>query len=98
MNETHPSGGGGDWRERAACLSEDPELFFPIGKTGPAVLQLEEAKLVCQRCDVREQCLKWALENDVRFGVWGGLSEDDRSALKSRKAARERMGNAAVKG
>jgi len=42
-----------DWRHKAACLDEDPELFFPIGNTGPALLQIEEAKQVCRRCDVR---------------------------------------------
>ena len=46
-----------DWRHRSACLDEDPELFFPIGNTGPAILQIEEAKQVCRRCEVREQCL-----------------------------------------
>ena len=40
-----------DWRHRAACLDEDPELFFPIGNTGPALLQIEEAKQVCRRCE-----------------------------------------------
>ena len=43
-----------DWRHRAACLTEDPELFFPIGNTGPALMQIAEAKKVCRRCDVRE--------------------------------------------
>ena len=42
-----------DWRNRSACLDEDPELFFPIGNTGPAILQIEEAKQVCRRCEVR---------------------------------------------
>ena len=51
-----------DWRHRSECLEEDPELFFPIGNTGPAILQIEEAKQVCRRCEVREQCLAWALE------------------------------------
>ena len=41
-----------DWRHRAACLTEDPELFFPIGNTGPALLQIDDAKAVCRRCDV----------------------------------------------
>jgi WhiB family transcriptional regulator, redox-sensing transcriptional regulator len=75
-----------DWRNRAACLDEDPELFFPIGNTGPAILQIEEAKAVCRRCDVREQCLAWALEAGQDHGVWGGLSEDERRALKRRNA------------
>src|SRR5215213_5814870 len=79
-----------DWRNRAACLDEDPELFFPIGNTGPALLQIEEAKQVCRRCDVRDACLQWALEAGQDDGVWGGLSEDERRALK-RRAARARI-------
>ena len=75
-----------DWRHRSACLEEDPELFFPIGNTGPAILQIEEAKAVCRRCDVREQCLAWALEAGQDHGVWGGMSEDERRALKRRNA------------
>lgn len=59
-----------DWRHRAACLTEDPELFFPIGNTGPALLQIEEAKAVCRRCDVVDTCLKWALESGQDAGVW----------------------------
>jgi WhiB family redox-sensing transcriptional regulator len=53
-----------DWRHEAACLEEDPELFFPIGNTGPAILQIEEAKAVCRRCEVVETCLRWALDTD----------------------------------
>jgi WhiB family transcriptional regulator, redox-sensing transcriptional regulator len=79
-----------DWRHKAACLEEDPELFFPIGNTGPALLQIEEAKQVCRRCVVRDACLQWALEAGQDHGVWGGLSEDERRALK-RRAARARI-------
>ena len=75
-----------DLRHKAACLTEDPELFFPIGNTGPALLQIEEAKRVCRRCEVREQCLNWALDNGQDHGVWGGMSEDERRALKRRQA------------
>ncbi len=75
-----------DWRHLSACLDEDPELFFPIGNTGPAILQIEEAKAVCRRCEVREQCLAWALEAGQDHGVWGGMSEDERRALKRRNA------------
>src|SRR6478609_3328128 len=81
-----------DWRDRAACLDEDPELFFPIGNTGPAILQIEEAKAVCRRCEVIETCLKWALESGQDAGVWGGLSEDERRALKRRNARARRAG------
>jgi len=73
-----------DWRHHAACQDEDPELFFPIGNTGPALVQIEEAKLVCQRCPVLEPCLQWALESGQDAGVWGGLSEDERRDLKRR--------------
>jgi WhiB family redox-sensing transcriptional regulator len=75
-----------DWRHHAACRDEDPELFFPIGNTGPALLQIDEAKRVCQRCAVMEPCLLWALESGQDSGVWGGLSEDERRALKRRSA------------
>jgi len=82
-----------DWRHRAACRDEDPELFFPIGTTGPAFDQTEQAKNVCRRCDVTESCLSWAMESGQDSGVWGGLSEDERRALKRRNArARARAG------
>ncbi len=73
-----------DWRHHAACRDVDPELFFPIGNTGPALLQIDEAKQVCQRCAVLDSCLQWALESGQDAGVWGGLSEDERRALKRR--------------
>lgn len=79
-----------DWRHNAVCREEDPELFFPIGNTGPALLQIEEAKAVCRRCPVMNQCLRWALESGQAEGVWGGLSEDERRAMK-RRAARRRL-------
>src|SRR5262249_59321918 len=88
------AGGDGemDWRHRALCRDEDPELFFPIGNTGPALLQVEEAKAVCRRCPVTQECLSWALESGQDAGVWGGMSEDERRALKRRRArARARM-------
>jgi len=78
-----------DWRDKAACLTADPELFFPVGNTGPAVDQIDKAKSVCARCTVTEICLQYALETGQDSGVWGGLSEDERRALK-RRAARAR--------
>ena len=77
------------WRDKAACLEKDPALFFPVGNTGPALLQIEEAKNVCRTCPVIEQCLSWAMETGQDAGVWGGLSEDERRAMK-RRAARAR--------
>lgn len=89
---TCPRGNGPDWRHRAACLDEDPELFFPVGNTGPALLQIDEAKAVCHRCDVLDTCRRWALDTGQGAGVWGGLSEDERRALKRRNARARRAG------
>lgn len=75
--------GGGDdegilgWQERALCAQTDPESFFPE-KGGST----REAKAVCQSCEVRSECLDYALANDERFGIWGGLSERERRKLK----------------
>lgn len=75
--------GGADWRAWAVCREEDPELFFPTGNTGAALAQTEDAKWICnQCCPVREECLQWALETGQDAGVWGGLSTDERRALK----------------
>lgn len=73
-----------DWRTTAACRDKDPELFFPIGSASTAVQQLEEAKAVCRSCNVASECLKCALETNQDYGVWGGLSEDERRTLKRR--------------
>jgi WhiB family redox-sensing transcriptional regulator len=78
------------WRDRAACLDEDPELFFPIGNGDPAFRQIERAKVVCHRCEVIEACLSWAMESRQDDGVWGGLSADERRALKRRNARARR--------
>ncbi|MER5598622.1 WhiB family transcriptional regulator [Streptomyces sp. NPDC002265] len=70
-----------DWRHDAVCRDEDPDLFFPVGDTGLTLLQSEEAKAVCCRCPVIEQCLRWALKTGQDFGVWGGLSERERRSM-----------------
>jgi WhiB family redox-sensing transcriptional regulator len=81
-----------DWRNHAACRHEDPDLFFPIGTTGPALVQTEVAKAVCRRCPVREECLQWALDTGQGIGVWGGTSETERRRLARRARARRRSG------
>lgn len=68
-----------EWQERALCAQTDPEAFFPE-KGGST----REAKKVCASCEVRSECLDYALENDERFGIWGGLSERERRRLKRR--------------
>lgn len=67
------------WQERALCAQTDPEAFFPE-KGGST----RDAKKVCGSCDVKAECLDYALANDERFGIWGGLSERERRKLKRR--------------
>lgn len=77
-----------DWRHRAACRDEDPELFFPVSDaTTPVnVQQIGEAKAVCWRCPVKDECLSWALASGQDAGVWGGLTETERRKLKRQRA------------
>ncbi len=65
-----------DWRENSLCAQTDPEAFHPE-KGGST----REAKKVCMSCEVREECLHWALDNNERYGIWGGLSERERRKL-----------------
>ncbi|MFE2481611.1 WhiB family transcriptional regulator, partial [Streptomyces sp. NPDC059389] len=67
-----------------------PDLFFPIGTNGPALLQIEEAKAVCRQRAVLERCLEWALEGGMDWGVCGGLTEEERRAVKRRRAREAR--------
>jgi WhiB family redox-sensing transcriptional regulator len=67
------------WQADAVCAQTDPEAFFPE-KGGST----RDAKRICSGCDVRQQCLDYALANDERFGIWGGLSERERRKLKKR--------------
>ena len=69
--------GGLSWQDEALCAQTDPEAFFPE-KGGST----REAKKVCRGCEVRAECLEYALEHDERFGIWGGLSERERRRLK----------------
>ncbi len=65
------------WQADALCAQTDPEAFFPE-KGGST----REAKRVCESCTVRTECLEYALQQDERFGIWGGLSERERRKLK----------------
>jgi WhiB family redox-sensing transcriptional regulator len=77
------------WIERARCIEEDPELFFPVGTTGPAIEQVARAKGVCAACPVRIECLAWALDTCQDAGVWGGLVEEERRVIRrARRRAR----------
>jgi WhiB family redox-sensing transcriptional regulator len=71
-----------DWRRFAACRDTDPDLFFPIGTTGPAVDQIAAAKRVCGACEAQSPCLEFALITNQEAGVWGGTSEEERRKLR----------------
>lgn len=71
-----------DWRSLGACRHEDPELFFPIVPTGRGLQQVSRAKAICARCQVRTQCLSFAIETVQDHGVWGGTSEEERRAMR----------------
>jgi len=72
------------WQSQAACLDSDPDLFFPISSSGPALQQIAQAKALCASCPVRRECLRFALATNQVHGVWGGTSEEKRQQLRSR--------------
>lgn len=76
-----------DWRSRGACLTADPDLFFPISSAGTGRQQEERARAVCARCLVRDECLAFALRTNQAHGVWGGLGEAERLRLRRRLRA-----------
>lgn len=65
------------WQDQALCAQTGAEFFFP--EPGSSV---REAKRICGMCAMRSACLEYALDNDERFGVWGGLSEKERLSLR----------------
>lgn len=75
------SPGAAGWTDRGLCAEVDPEIFFPA-KGG----SVRQAKHVCRRCEIRAECLEYALDNDERFGIWGGLSERERHRVKRDRA------------
>lgn len=79
-----------DWRAKAACRHTDPDLFFPVGTTGPALEQIGAAKAVCDECDAQVPCLEFALVTNQESGVWGGTSEEERRKLRKVWLARKR--------
>ena len=79
-----------DWRDHAACRDTEPDLFFPVGTTGPALEQIEAAKAVCRMCDSQAPCLEFALATNQESGVWGATSEEERRKLRKAWLARQR--------
>ncbi len=79
-----------DWRENASCRAVDPDLFFPVGTTGLALDQIEQAKAVCRSCVAQAPCLEFALSTNQESGVWGATSEEERRKLRKQWVARQR--------
>lgn len=85
INAALLSGADKHWQEQANCLGVDPDLFFP--ERGAST---KEAKGVCAGCEVRLDCLEYALSNGEKFGIWGGLSERERRRLRRQRAMARR--------
>jgi WhiB family transcriptional regulator, redox-sensing transcriptional regulator len=79
------TGSAANWRSAGACLSADPDLFFPISTTGPAEKQIAKAKMICSGCTVRLECLEFAMTHDQVYGIWGGTTAEDRQRQRRRK-------------
>jgi WhiB family redox-sensing transcriptional regulator len=84
----------GDWRATAACREADPDLFFPVGTTGPALRQIEAAKAVCRSCPSLDPCLEFALRTGQDAGVWGATSEEERRIIRRSRRRRAAAGTA----
>ncbi len=82
------TGSATNWRAAGACLSADPDLFFPISASGPAEKQIARAKMICAGCRVRPECLAFAVAHDLTYGIWGGTTPEDRQRERRRKRRR----------
>ncbi len=83
------------WRAVSSCRDTDPDLFFPVGTTGPALEQIAAAKAVCNSCEAKDPCLEFALTTNQDSGVWGGTSEEERRKLRRAWVAQQRRAAAA---
>lgn len=82
------------WRRDAACVGRDPELFYPVDEDTHQVARIDRAKQVCAGCPVQRVCLADAMaceDPEMRWGVVGGLSPAERSAVfEARRANTDR--------
>ena len=78
------------WRSVAACRSAEPDLFFPVSGSASNLPQVAEAKAICARCPVRRQCLAFALRTVQLYGIWGGMTEEERYPLIKARQQRTR--------
>ncbi|WP_420452748.1 WhiB family transcriptional regulator [Ilumatobacter sp.] len=85
-----------DWRDDAVCRDTDPALFFPVGTTGNALVQIDHAKDTCGQCTVAQECLGFALDTNQDSGIWGGLTEEERRVIRRRRVAEARAARRAT--
>ncbi len=76
-----------DWRDDSLCRDTDPALFFPVGTTGNALVQIDHAKNTCEECTVSTECLDFALDTNQDSGIWGGLTEEERRVIRRKRVA-----------
>jgi hypothetical protein len=75
--------GNGEWRKKAACANSETDKFFPSkGKEARTQEVISSARLVCAQCSVRSECLEFAVKNTVMYGIWGGLTREERKKVK----------------
>lgn len=80
----------GEWQAAGACLSADPEIFFPVSAAGASAPQIEQARRICARCPVQRECLDWAMSSGEMHGIWGGTTPEERTRVRRKEAARRR--------
>jgi WhiB family redox-sensing transcriptional regulator len=80
-----------DWRSLGACLTADPDLFFPISATSGSAGQVGRAKAICAGCPVRADCLRFALDLRDMQGIWGGTTDDERKKLRRARVVADRV-------
>ncbi|HXC83016.1 MAG TPA: WhiB family transcriptional regulator [Trebonia sp.] len=75
-----------DWRAASACLSADPDLFFPIATGSAAAVQIGKAQRICASCQVRRECFDFAMRSGETHGVWGGTTPEERIRVRRQRA------------
>lgn len=81
----------GDWQTAGACLSADPDIFYPVSGSGASLAQINEARRICGRCSVRRECLDFAIQTGEAHGIWGGTTPEDRTRARRQEMARRRQ-------
>ena len=82
-----------DWLAAGACLTADPDLFFPVATGAVGADQAAKAQRICARCEVRPECLEFAMSSGEAHGVWGGTTPEERVRVRRRRGRRASPAN-----